>query len=136
LQNYTYTIKSINQKQFVIHDAFDDETCTLPIKNLDNFELPYANTCHSLQGADVNGKITIFDVNSASTDRYYLWTALTRATDFDLVTFFQHSDEVVKQSEQGKKKQYFKNKINDYKRKINSRSSMERKLYYCRVDKR
>ena len=35
-------------------------------------------------------------------DRYCIWTALTRATDLNNVTIFQHSDEVVTASENEK----------------------------------
>jgi len=89
--NYTYEITFINKSQFSIKDIIEDKTFTFPIDVLSHFQLPYANTCHSVQGLSLDGPITIFDVNTPYVDRYYVWTAITRATDFSLVTIFQHS---------------------------------------------
>ena len=33
-------------------------------------------------GLSIDEQITIFDVNVPYVDKYYIWTALTRATDF------------------------------------------------------
>ena len=46
--------------------------------------------------------------------REFLWTALTRATDFKNVFFFQYRDAEQEKQEQ-KLKQYLKNKIEGYK---------------------
>ena len=112
--NTSYTIKSINNKQFTIFR--DDQTFTFPIKILGHFQLPYANTCHSVQGTSIEGPMTIFDINSAYVDKYFVWTALTRATDFKNVLIFQHSDTEVSDSVRHKIRQYFELKVDGYKR--------------------
>ena len=80
--NYTYKIESIGEKFFVIKDEVEDERITLNIKMLDYFKLPYAGTCHSVQGLSIKDEMTLFDVNTPYVDKYFIWTALTRATDF------------------------------------------------------
>ena len=59
--------------------------------------------------------MTVFDVNSAYVDRYYLWTSITRATYLNNVTIFKHPEYVVSASERSKIKQYFKLKVDGYK---------------------
>lgn len=54
--------------------------------------------------------MTIFDVNTPYVDRYFVWTALTRATDFDNVTIFQHPKEEVTNLHISRVKQYFEQK--------------------------
>jgi len=66
----------------VIKDEVEDERITLNIKMLDYFKLPYAGTCHSVQGLSIKDEMTLFDVNTPYVDKYFIWTALTRATDF------------------------------------------------------
>ena len=80
---------------------------------LSYFELPYSNTCHSVQGLSIDSPMTVFYVNSAYVDRYYLWTSIN-------VTIFQHPNEVVSASERGKIKQYFAFKVNGYKQQDTS----------------
>ena len=52
------------------------------------FILNYCKTCHSLQGSSIKGKITIFDWNLWCSTREWLYTAITRATDFKNVSFY------------------------------------------------
>jgi hypothetical protein len=54
-------------------------------------------------------------VNNAYVDRFYVWTALTRATDLKNVTFLQDSEKDVTQSKRCKIKQYFTEKVTHYK---------------------
>lgn len=114
-KNYSYVITSINQNEFVIRDIVEDSCFTFPIKMLSHFQLPYANTCHCVQGLSIDGPITIFDVNNAYTDRYYVWTALTRSTDLKNITVYQDSDEDVQESQYYRIKRYVKDKVNNYK---------------------
>jgi len=60
--------------------------------------------------------MTIFDVNTPYVDRYFIWTALTRATDFKNITIYEHSQEDVISLRQSKVKQYFEHKVDNYKR--------------------
>ena len=86
--------------------------CFIPI--LKHFSLPYCNTCHSNQGVTIEDKFTIFDCNTAYTDRNYVWTALTRASDFNNVTIFEHNEKDCRRLEFSKIKQYYGFKIQNY----------------------
>ena len=118
--NYTYQIIDINKKSFAIKDIIEDKILTFPISVFSHFQLAYANTCHSVQGLSLDGPITIFDVNIPHVDRYYIWTAITRATDLDLITIFQHSKLEIASLKQSKIKQYFELKVKNYKNQDNN----------------
>lgn len=113
--NYTYVIKAINQKQFTVCDVVENKTFTFPVSTLEYFKLPYANTCHSVQGLSLDGPVTIFDVNTPYVDRFYVWTALTRSTDFSQVVVFEHSEGEIEELQRHRVKQYFKTKVDGYK---------------------
>ena len=113
--NYSYIITSINKKQFTIREPVEGTSVTLPIDMLDSFKLPYANTCHSVQGLSINGPIKIFDINTPFVDRFFVWTALTRSTDFSNITIFEHPASEIESLKSCKIKQYFKNKVDGYK---------------------
>ncbi|HRP37434.1 MAG TPA: hypothetical protein PLS50_06530, partial [Candidatus Dojkabacteria bacterium] len=117
--NKKYTIITISKNKFSIFDSFTKKILSFDIAMLSHFQLPYSNTCHSVQGLSIDGPITIFDVNSAYVDRYYVWTALTRATNLNNVTIFKHSDYAVCASEKAKQKQYFVEKVKGYKHQDN-----------------
>jgi len=97
-----------------VHEVVENRYLKFDQKMLEHFKLPYANTCHSVQGLSINGPLTIFDVNTPYVDRFYIWTAITRSTDLSQVTIFQHSENEI-QLKDSKKKQYVKNKITEYK---------------------
>ena len=78
--NYHYVIESINEKNFTILESVDDIRMTLTIDKLDkHFKLPYASTYDSVQGLSIGEKMTLFDCNTPYVDRFFIWTALTRA---------------------------------------------------------
>ena len=80
-----------------------------------HFKLPYAATCHSCQGLSISDKITIFDSNVPHTDRHFVWTAITRATDLKNITIFEHNEREVEVLLKSKIKMYFTQKICCYK---------------------
>ena len=86
----------------------------MPIKFVTNFALPYCNTCHALQGLSISEPVTIFDTNHAYTDRRWVYTALTRAVNYDNVTIYVHSYEETKKLEIAKLYQYLNLKIKGY----------------------
>lgn len=115
-KNYPYTIKKIDTNNFIVHEPVEDKTLKFPIKMLSHFTLPYANTCYSVQGVSIDDSITIFDANTPYVDRFFVWTALTRATNLAKVKFFEHSQSDIEKLTTWKKKQYFKLKIKGYQR--------------------
>ena len=66
-------------------------------------------------GLSLDGPITIFNINTPYVDKYYVWTAITRATDFSLVTIYQHSKNEIESLTRSKIKQYFEFKVQAYK---------------------
>ena len=113
--NYVYKIVFINDKKFIIMDEFEGSTFTLDINLMKYFKLEYASTVHSVQGMSIEEPITIFDTNTPYVNRKFIWTALTRATDLDNVTIYEHSSEEVKALASSKVEQYFKLKVEGYK---------------------
>ncbi len=114
--NYTYKLDSLTKSTFKVTDVVEGTYCILPIAKLDDFSLPYANTCHSVQGLSIDKPMTIFDVNTPYVDRFFVWTALTRATDFNNVTIFEHPKTEISSLYKSKVKQYFDQKVESYKK--------------------
>ena len=86
--NYRYKIKEIKDKVFVLADSENEfEITTESIHK--NFELPYAQTCNSAQGASIDEPITIFDIDSFFVDKYWIYTAITRATSIENITIYK-----------------------------------------------
>ena len=116
--NYTYKIKKIKGSAFTIVDEVDNLEYKLDIKVIqDNFKLPYALTCDSVQGLSFgeDEKVTIFDSNIPYTDRKYFYTAITRARKLDNLQVFIHSKDEVERLSDSKIKQYFRFKCDGYK---------------------
>jgi hypothetical protein len=66
-----------------------DEDFTISKENLiTNFKMPYARTCHSLQGLSVDEKLTIFDLNHFMVDNSWIYTAITRTNDLNIIQFY------------------------------------------------
>src|ERR1700722_12414147 len=72
--NYVYKIMKIGLKFFQIKDEQEDIEYSLPLRLLKNFRLPYANTCHSVQGLTINEPITVFECNTPYVDKEFIWT--------------------------------------------------------------
>lgn len=115
--NNIYKIISKHENYAEIQHVNDEsKKCNLPIKELSNFYLNYAGTCHSYQGDTINGITTIFDINTPYVSREWVYTALTRITDFNNMRIFWHSDESILSLENSKVQQYIKFKIANYSR--------------------
>jgi hypothetical protein len=104
--------KGENVHYYAPTDPIDIKKCYIPI--LKHFSLPYCNTCHANQGVTIEDKFTIFDCNTAYTDRNYIWTALTRASDFKNITIYEHNEKDCRRLEISKIKQYYSFKIENY----------------------
>ena len=114
--NYEYKIQKISTKTFTILNEQDNTQTTLDTQMImKKFKLPYANTCHCVQGLSISEPMTIFDANTPYAQREYVWTAITRATKLSDITFFVHPESEVQSLTQSKKKQYLKFKVDRYK---------------------
>lgn len=120
--NYTYKIIKLGKKETKIKDEVEEKEFTIPNGVLtNNFKLPYALTCDSVQGLSFgeNEKITVFDSNTPYVDRKYLWTALTRARKLENVNIFIHSNDEVERLTQSRLRLYFNMKVENYKAQDN-----------------
>ena len=59
----------------------------------ESFIFDYCATCHSSQGASINGKICIFDYKDTFVNWRWLWTAITRATQIEHVYFYRYNND-------------------------------------------
>ena len=115
--NIRYKILCINSRHIVIENIKDKKQHTLTEELLNkHFRYGYCATCHSCQGASINNNITIHEWNkSYLVSREWIWTAYTRARDFNKVAFFKNE----KADEKMEKElliNYLKNKIDGYKK--------------------
>ena len=129
--NYAYILKDITNRKFTVVEPVDDVEIKLDINLLKkHFKLPYCSTVHSVQGLSIDEEICIFDCNTPYVDKYFIWTAITRARDLKNVTYFHHSDNEIKRLEESRKLQYLKLKINYYKiQDMDAKRDITRDLY-------
>jgi len=114
--NYIFVIKSIKGDNIVIEDTNDNDTFTIDNDIFNEyFKLPYCNTLHSIQGATIKDKITIFDCNTAYADKRFIWTAITRCVSLDHINFFIHDERDVKSLNRSRIDLYINSKIEGYK---------------------
>ena len=80
-----------------------------------HFRYGYCATCHSCQGASINNNIVIHEWDkSYLVSREWIWTAYTRARDFNKVAFFKN-EKAEEKMEQQLLINYLKTKIDGYK---------------------
>lgn len=117
-RNFTYTIKKIMKTSVLLVDENEPEF-EHNIKHSvlsSHFALPYASTCHSYQGLSNDEKMTIFDTDTPYVDRYFTWTAITRATDLTNIQIFKQSESEIARLMESRIAQYFKWKVEGYKK--------------------
>jgi hypothetical protein len=77
--NYEYEIQSIDDMDVTLKDIETETLTTLKKGCLDTcFSLPYANTCHSVQGRSYHEPVVIFDSGFRHVNRKWAYVALTR----------------------------------------------------------
>ena len=142
--NYVYVLKYIDtkNKEFTIIEPVDNVKMTFDLKMLDHFKLSYCSTCHSVQGLTRDDEVTIFDCNTPYVSRNFIWTAITRVRELKNVTIFEHCDQEVQKLTQSRKEQYFKMKIENYKkqdiegkRDIDKKDYINTQWFYNEIDK-
>ena len=57
-----------------------------------NFIHGYCKTCHSFLGSTIDKPITIFDWKFRHVDRRWIYTAVTRTTRLENVSFYQYNE--------------------------------------------
>ena len=92
--NFKYKILNIIENMVVLEDEHDKKIQKLSLDMLrKHFIFNYCFTCHSVQGSSIEGGITIFDYNHCLVDKNWIWTAITRATDLNNVSFYKYDDD-------------------------------------------
>ena len=115
--NIRYKVINVKPSMITIQNIKDrTKTYTLHEDVIDkHFIYGYCATCHSCQGASIKSTITIHEWEKTNlVTREWLWTCITRATDFRNVYFFKN------ESEDDKMhglllRNYLKKKIDGYK---------------------
>ena len=89
--NYRYRFISMTLPTLTLENVKSKEKFTTDIYTLDkHFRYDYCTTCHSAQGASIDGQIIIHEWDKKhSVTREWIWCALTRSTDFNKVRFFK-----------------------------------------------
>ena len=115
--NIRYKILCINSRGIIIENIKDKKKYTLTEELLNkHFRYGYCATCHSCQGASINNNIVIHEWDkSYLVSREWIWTAYTRARDFNKVAFFKN-EKAEEKMEQQLLINYLKNKIDGYKK--------------------
>ena len=115
--NIRYKILRINPWGITIENIKDKKKYTLTEELLNkHFRYGYCATCHSCQGASINNNIVIHEWDkSYLVSREWIWTAYTRARDFNKVAFFKN-EKAEEKMEQQLLINYLKNKIEGYKK--------------------
>jgi hypothetical protein len=115
--NYVYKLKDIdiNDQSFTVYEPSENTDIELDIKYISNFRLSFSQTCYSVQGLSINEPYTIFDCNTPRASREWVWTALTRSTDFNNVYIYEHSINEQTILEDSLIKMFSKHMIESYK---------------------
>ena len=115
--NIRYKILCINSWGITIENIKDKKKYTLTEELLNkHFRYGYCATCHSCQGASINNNIVIHEWDkSYLVSREWIWTAYTRARDFNKVAFLKN-EKADEKMEQQLLINYLKNKIDGYKK--------------------
>ena len=140
--NYRFKIVSLNNNAVILENVKSEEQYVTDMPTLDkHFRYDYCTTCHSAQGASINGKIIIHELNKKHlVTREWIWCALTRSTDFNDVLFYESETDKTELTEENLNR-YINNKIRNYKmqdekanRKINSNKHVTPEWFIKRIN--
>ena len=88
--NIRWEVVEVEGRHVTIQDIKSKETRTFEDTIDKHFRYAYCATCHSRQGTTIRDNKTIHDWNKDYlVSKEWLWCAVTRATDFNHVYFFQ-----------------------------------------------
>ena len=115
--NYTYKIISFLKGIYKIKDETNNITYDITTNLMqNNFILEYCRTIDSMQGASVNDKMTIFDLNLPYVSKNHIWVGITRARSLKNLQIFIYPENEVKSYTFARIRQYFNMKIQNYKK--------------------
>ena len=96
-----------------------------------NFQFNYCSTAHSVQGSTIKESITIFDWKFYYTSRKWIYTAVTRATNWNNVYFY---DYVEPELNHNLIIAYFNRKVSGYKSQDNAAGRLIPKEFYVTAE--
>ena len=118
--NYTYKIISFLKGIWKIKDETNNVTYDITTNLMqNNFILEYCRTIDSMQGASVNERMTIFDLNLPYVSKNHIWVGITRCRSLKNLQIFIHPENEVKSYTYARIRQYFNMKIQNYKNQDN-----------------
>jgi hypothetical protein len=130
--NYEYKIVKVLSDSLRIKNITSSDVYEVPLEIIrKNFQFSYCCTCHSVQGSSINESITIFDWKFYFTSREWIYTAVSRATNFNNVYFYNY---VEPELNMNLVKAYFNRKIKGYKQQDNEAERPISKDNYVTVD--
>ena len=84
--NFKYSVKEVKNESIVIEEAHSGDILELNIGIIrSHFIYDYCRTCHSFQGSTIDEKMTIYEWDHFHVNRYWIWTAVTRARNLDKI---------------------------------------------------
>ena len=114
--NFQYKIVKIEGEFFSLENIITGDVQSIGDKIIkDAFIFNYCATCHSSQGASINGKVCIFDYKNKLANWRWLWTAITRATEIENVYFYRYNNDKADDFNNNLLCSYFDKKIVGYK---------------------
>ena len=91
-----YKIVNIEGEFFRLENIITGEEKSIGDRTIkDSFKFDYCSTCHSSQGASINGKVCMFDYKHKLVNWRWQWTAITRATQIEHVYFLHIEQQIV-----------------------------------------
>ena len=130
--NYEYVISQINDQELILSDHSINKSYSVPIKVVKaNFIHGYCRTCHSLQGSSISSEITSFDWDLPYTSRKWIYTAITRATEFKNVNIYRGKSQVLNEIVLDT---YLSKKINGYRQQDKAAKRLISKDNYITMD--
>ena len=89
--NYGYRIRSMTLPTVTLENVKPKEKFTTDVYTFDkHFRYDYCTTCHSAQGASIDGQIIIHEWDKKHLVTHeWIWCALTGSTDFNKVSVFK-----------------------------------------------
>ena len=92
--NFQYKIVKIEGGFFTLDNTITGEEQIIGARiNTESFMFNYCATCHSSQGASINGKICSFDYKDTLVNWRWLWTDKTRATQIENVYVHRYNND-------------------------------------------
>jgi hypothetical protein len=90
--HFQYKIVGIKGDLFTLENIINNEVLNVGDRMIkDSFVFDYCSTCHSSQGASINGKVCIFDYKNKLANWRWLWTAISRATQIENVYVYRYN---------------------------------------------